>query len=366
MSVDIRPRATSVYVPGRALQASEIPIQVLWNPTEDTLRSLRVESSLPVSLVETHNIGVAHQAPGQLDFRGVAVEGYAGLVLSVPRLDVGHEVLHLSITIDFTGHTERFPREVRLFRPQLEVVATPRALVVEREQGVLAIREPRIKIQNSGEGTAIAEIEIFRKDGTKAAVTPPPAITVFQEAFRKDLETRLPALSETHPDHASLIGDLVPMLFIPSNDLPLPERLRKMDAYLAKLVDAIERDESLYNSLSEAVAWAYTKNVDVTGNVNDFFVEYMNSITTSRVILSNPLDTLALTTAGPNEFRLRLVNTDLAQNDYEPLELGEVTLASSDDVALPIHRLFDFVGQSSRSSEPVPLRRPRHSPRRAR
>ena len=114
----------------------------------------------------------------------------------------------------FRSSSENYEREISLFRPMLELLDVPPEV---RVRSTLASRfaklDEKIRIRNTGEGTAIIQVELKSKDEFEKLTA--VEFDDFRKRFIDDVEMKLRAISAEDPSRADLIVKFLSLLKTP-------------------------------------------------------------------------------------------------------------------------------------------------------
>jgi hypothetical protein len=162
-----------------------------------------------------------------------------------------------------------------------------------------------------------------------------------------DLEIKLNVIRSEYPEHSSLIDKFLSLLKQP---ITLDGKTKAIiQSVFNGLARAFEESEGFYNNFVSAVAISYLKNIQLITELKTF-MEYLNSIGEGRIILVNSVDVLkAKRTSGRMHLVIQI--TDLAYNDYPPIELPSIPVTCEGSDEVPIHMLFDWKAGPLRREE---------------
>lgn len=276
---------------------------------------------------------------GIVEFSDFIINGYVGLVLRSKRLE--GSLVRKQVTFEIESLTkefsERYEKEISLFRPALELVKVPPSVRVRTKPGSrFAKLDQKIRILNTGDGTAIIQVELQSEEGFEKRTA--AELDDFRKRFIDDVEVKLTAISAEDPIRAGLIIRFLKLLKTP---LPFVEEGKaEIKSIFDDLIKAIEDDEKFLEKFASSLATAFLKNMQILTEVNTF-MEYLNSIGEGRVILLNSTDILrAKKQSGLMRLKIRI--TDLAYNDYPAVELPPIMVRWDGTGHLPVHMLFDW------------------------
>lgn len=85
---------------------------------------------------------------------------------------------------------------------------------------------------------------------------------------------------------------------------------------------------------------SYLKNISIVTELESFLI-YLKSVYESKIIFIDATNVIKVST-NPMKLRAKLYITDLEYNEYKPIELDNITIASNKEIELPVYILFDF------------------------
>ena len=327
-------------MPDTSIQGDSFPAHVIWDKSETVKIRVKFPSALEVKEVFNVPPGGAITLPdGTAELRGFIMNGYVGLVLRSKRLEDTLVRERVTFEIEYLGgsSSENYEREISLFRPMLELLDVPPEV---RVRSTLASRfaklDEKIRIRNTGEGTAIIQVELQSKDEFEKLTA--VEFDDFRKRFIDDVEMKLRAISAEDPSRADLIVKFLSLLKTPMvfNE----EGKAEIKSVFEDLVNALQNDEKFLEKFASSLATSYLRNMQILTEINSF-TEYLNSIGEGRVILLNSTDVIrAKKQAGVMNLKIRI--TDLAYNNYPAVELPPITVRWEGSGDLPIHMLFDW------------------------
>jgi hypothetical protein len=323
-----------VYVPPEALQGEDVPSFALWHNEE--FSQIEVHFSKALGVKEVYNVArVDYEVESEaLVVRRVEVNGYLGLSFSSHRLGGTSEKGH--VRFDFhrvDGRVESESRTIHLFRPFLVVRDVPQTIEVD-----IIRHSPANFVHVVNEGIGTVRVNIATEEGSDIVLKEPESMSELRKFIRQDVEAGLKDVASRYAEHADLLKRLVDFWILPI-DLGDEKVLGTIRELSESLKRAAFKDEKFARAVAEALVGAVLKNLNQF-NILDQLVDYVSSIPSRRILLSNPLDVLEIGTA-PASLKIILQYTDLANNYYEPISIRTSIVAKSPGL-LPIYKLIEW------------------------
>jgi hypothetical protein len=328
------------YLPGYCLQGEDLPGHVIWDSEDDVEIRLEIPDSLKLKRIfNVPSESIFREDNNITRLTGFEVNGYLGLLFKSKILDEAKSrgTVIINITFKDDNKTTTIRKDVDLFRLSVEVVRIPETINVSlRPEPKLFQIEEKIRLQNSGDGTALISVDLVSKGDFE--LSPSSGMNTFQKAFFKDLRANLAALSKNWPHYASFINNFL--------DLAKPltktnkKTAKKFESVTKRLEDIILEDKDFLGEFISALGAAYMKNVQLVTELRSF-LEYLDSIGEGRVILTNSVNVLR-----PKKregiLNLAISIMDLGFNEYDPIILPPIRVNCKQDCEIPIHLLFDW------------------------
>lgn len=339
----------SVYVPDYCLDGSDLPGHITWD--KEIRLKIRVVLGEQLEVKNVYNVpkdGLkVHD--GFLELDDFEVNGYVAF-LFVPH--IGKEVRQfLTLKFEFTSEDGAKPiivtREVKVFRPKIKMIEVPKEIkVFYDKQGKRWVAEPKIQLENEGEGTGLISFEF--KESLGAEISPPSKVDEFIRGFLNDFRTRLTNTGHKFPQYSSLIDSYFKFLE-ESDRSPKKDLSGQVKSWAIQLAQSFRTDEDFRDAIVEDIYIAYIANVEVITEMKSF-LEYINSIAEGKIMLTNSLDYFSINV---KEAKVTPVVTlkDLAYNEYEPLELPSIKVLSDENTSLPLLNLFQWKQPNLRSAD---------------
>jgi hypothetical protein len=327
-------------MPNTSIQGDDFPAHVIWDKSENV--KIRVKYPDALEVKEVFNVdptSVTTPEDGVLEFTNFILNGYVGFVLHSKRLEAPLVRKQVAFEIESLtkASTEHYQKEISLFRPALEVINVPQKVRVRPQPtGRFAWLDQKIRIRNTGDGTAIIQIELQSEEGFEKRTV--AELDDFRKRFIDDVGVKLNALSAEEPARTNIILRFLRVLKEPLifND----EGKAEIKSIFDDLVKALQDDETFMEKFASSLATAFLKNMQILTEINSF-MEYLNSIGEGRVILVNSTDVIrAKKPSGLLRLKIRI--TDLAYNDYPFVELPPIAVRWEGTGDLPVHMLFDW------------------------
>lgn len=332
----------SFFLPNESLQGEEIPAHIIWKDIPFSFIKAEIPPHLEVEKVFNVKEGGWKKDSFGFLVKEVEVDGYLGMVLKSHKLDA--KTFDVWVDFSFVKEDkviERVGGKVHLFRPEIVVERVPSVIEVNLERNFVS---PRIKMRNSGEGTALVMIRTLKGSQIKKEL--PQSIQDFREQYYKDLEENLESVKGEFPEHFDTISQFLRI----SHDSLIKvqtttkkkylSNFKEMERILEKMFRIFETDEEFSKAILEALGAAYIKNLKLL-NVFDDFLNYFNSISKSRILIPDPIS-VVLISDEPKELRMEIMTTDLVLSEYPTIKIPKMKVVGSESGELPIYRLFEW------------------------
>ena len=336
-SLQSRSVIKSLFVPDSSLQGAPFPAHVMWEQSENV--EVTISFPDPIRLEEVYNAPpkAITKHPQSINVSSVEVPGYLGLLFKSPLLTEGLRHVELEFVVKTSsGVEERYSRAIDLFRPVIQTQHVPDVINIRYDaQSRTYTLSDRIRLMNVGDGTAIVGADLFTEG--KFTRDAPIGVEQFEIQFRDELKTRLEVTKTVYPDYAALLDAFVDIVANPVN--LSTDAKNGIQLVFANLQHALENDKRFAENFVTAIGSAYLKNLELITEMRSFR-DYLNSVGVGRVFLLNAVEVFRLG-GSSGVLPLRLWVTDLAMNDYPPIDMP--ILLKCDGVAeIPIHILFDW------------------------
>lgn len=275
---------------------------------------------------------------GVLQVSRFETPGYLGLLFRAGRVEVPSKIA--TVEFEVTGprgnvlrQTERL---ITLFRPLIKPLNVPIGTEVTRIDRFRSKPDHPLVVSNVGEGTAV--IHVLAASQGRSLLSAPTGVTEFVSKYTTDVIGGFESTKTEFPQYRRLLDRFIwftknPPDFSPKNQVVLRNTFRAAQR-------AYEKDLSFLERIVSVVLGAYFRNLRFVTEINSL-LDYINSIGTGRVVLSNALDVVRIE-AGTTQVMLELRVADAALKAYPPLSLGPITLLSEKPTEIPIHCLFDW------------------------
>ena len=325
-----------VCLPNSSLQGSEIPFYMLWDRNK-SFDLIKIEYPGEIEVEEIYNVseGNFKLENNILYINKVDVNGYIGVkfISKLTEADVNVD-LHLAVyKKDQVVYEEN--KFLKLFRPDISLYNLPQHISINISGDEINVKN-KIKIVNNGPGTAILKLECL--DDSEIKIYNPMDIDEFRKAFWNDVERKVHKLNKKFPEYSQILFEFVeigktPPLFKKS-DL---DRLKKI---FNELIKALEESEEFFKDFANIILTSYLKNLSIITELESFII-YLKSVYESKIIFIDAINMIKVSTT-PMKLKVKLYITDLAYNEYKPIELDNITIASNKEIELPVYLLFDF------------------------
>jgi len=322
-----------VYLPKEGLQGEDIPSHVLWNNMK--VDSVKVSFRPPLKLKEVFNAETSEVSENNIVATKVELEGYVGLSFEsskVTEIEVVVPVEFLIILSD--GKVLKETKEIRLFRPQLNVEIRTKEIIINPKTGYV---KGRIGIKNIGRGTLL--MHFSTTEDSQIKVETPPQYKAFAERFVTDLVEELSNLGKVFPQFGEIVGELIEWENKDLIEFSSEDRDKYVE-FLNRLANLLASDKNMLQRFVEAYAKAFAKNTELIEEVRKVIRLY-ESLVSRNILLINPFDEVRLT-GNKGEIDIKISQTDRVLDTYKDIQLPKIELVSSEEIKFPIYRLFEW------------------------
>jgi hypothetical protein len=328
----VSPPKITTYLPGEGLQGEDIPSHALWENAK--VKSIEVSFCSPLKFKEVFNAESWAVKDNTIFVEKVECDGYIGLSFGSSKVAKLEVIASVEYSINLAdGGTIKEVKEIKLFRPQLGLGIQNKSIIIMPKTRYI---KDRIRIKNVGRGTLMIYISTEKESPAQLEVS--RENREFVEKFTSDL---LEQLSKVATDFPQL--------------KPYLESIGKWEAKDAFTISEEERShaEELTNGLAHLLASnrdllegfmsaygrALARNSELIEVIRRV-VSLYESLLSKDILLVNPFDEIAVN--GKVNVALRISQTDKVFDNYEDVPLPMIELTSSEEVRIPIHRLFEW------------------------
>src|SRR2546421_4919365 len=282
----------SLYMPDSCIQGDDFPAHIIWDRTQKL--KIRVKCAASIHVKEVYNVrdqGRARPDRETTEYSDFVVNGYVGFVFHTDVLD--NTFVRNQVTFDIDseegGSSELISKEIYLFRPAVELVKIPSELKIKYDanKGKWKLND-RIKIRNTGTGTAVVEIQLRPKGEFELGT--PRNVNEFQTAFVNDLAAKLDILAKDFPKFSDVINEVL-SLFKSQISYLDEDAKRRIKSAFEHFQTAVDEDSKLLDAFVSALVTSYIRNVSLITELATFR-EYLDSIGEGRVIILNSISSV--------------------------------------------------------------------------
>lgn len=324
----------SVYLPREGLQGEEVPSHILWD--EDLIvKFIKIIYNMPLSLKNVFNAKTWEKSDNLLVIKDVEVPRYVGLLFETCKISE----IEIITTIEYiigthTGETINIKKEIKLFRPQLQIKNLPKEIMIEPKTGFV---KGKIRAKNIGRGLLF--IHVTATDESPIKVETPLRYREFAERFVADLFNEFSKLAADFPQYSSLINEMLE--WDKKNPLDLTqEEKNEFKEFATRLANTLAKDLAFLEKFLGAYAKALARNTELIETLRRVITLY-ESIVSKDIIVANPLDELILKEVA-GKIVLKIKQSDSVFNEYEDIILPEIQLKSPEEAKFPIYQLFEW------------------------
>lgn len=321
-----------IYLPKEGLQGEDIPSHMLWEGIK--VESVQILFRPPLVFKEIFNAESWKEHNNEITVNKVELDGYVGLSFKTKRVSALEVVIPVKYLIYLSGgKVIEETRDIKLFRPQLELEVSTKVISVDPKTRFI---KGRIKIKNAGRGTLM--MHISTTEDSLAKLETPPEHREFAEKFLIDLYKELSDLAEEFPQFKTILEES--QEWDKKNLLELStEERKKFEEYITKVANTLASDKNLLQGFVNAYGKALAKNSELIEAVRRL-VRLYESLVSKDLLLINPFD--EVTIGKKTEIALTISQTDKVYGLYDDIILPKIELTSSEDIKVPIYRLFDW------------------------
>lgn len=325
-----------IYLPNDSLQGTEIPFYMLWDKSKmfDLIKII-YPSELRIKEIYNVSDGNFELENNTLYINKVDVNGYLGIkFISKLANPITEKGVYVEIYKD-KKIIYKYNKYVKLFRPDIRIDTIPDKIYINVQNEQITILN-KIKIVNKGLGTSILRLECI--PDSDISIYDPMSIEEFRKNFWNDIEKKSHKICEKYPRYSNTLLEFVeigrkPPMFT-KNDL------NKIKSIFDRLIKILEEDEEFLKDFANMIFTAYLKNLSIITELETFLI-YLASVYENKIILLDAVNVMKISTT-PKKLKARIYITDLAYNEYKPIELNNITIVSNKEIELPVYLLFDF------------------------
>lgn len=253
----------SVYVPPYGLQGQTFSCHILWESSYN-LKVITIQTDEAVTMENIYNSSEEfvriHDNGRTLDISKVIENGYIGFVLKSNRMIENFKIanidIHIILSKDGNNVEERKKYALKLFRPDLKLLSTPKRMKVEFSKTMLTpTYKDKIKIANQGIGAALLLILPGNKSNIKFT-------NLFGEEtnqFINNLTNALNHLKYEYAEHTELLDMLINFFSIAkklsNSEYDDVDEFRGLSEKVSKQMQKIEKnDPEFVNDVSNSIS----------------------------------------------------------------------------------------------------------------
>jgi hypothetical protein len=324
----------SIYLPKEGLQGEEVPSHILWDESL-IVKSIKILYNMPLSLKSVFNAKTWEKNDNLLVIEDVEVPRYVGLLFETCKISETNVVTSVEYIINtHTGKKINIKKEIKLFRPQLQIKNLPKEIMIDPKTGFV---KGKIRARNIGRG--ILFIQVVAAEGSPIKVETPPRYREFAERFITDLSDEFSKIVNDFPQYQSLINEMLewdkkyPLEFTQAEK-------NKFKEFAIRLANTLAKDLTFLERFLGAYAKALARNTELIEAVRRVVTLY-ESIVSNDIIVANPLDEVILKEK-TGKIVLKITHTDSVFNEYDDIILPAIELKSSEATSFPVYKLFEW------------------------
>lgn len=327
-----------VSAPKDCVQGDEFPFYAKWDQSRTASFTLRLPEGIDIKElynVKAEGVRIESLSPGlMIRITGLEVNGYVGGLCSTEVLEEPQVIRDLEFEILSEGQIVRETKRIELFRADIKIAEVPKEIRIQVDRDGRFKVARGVSLKNKGKGTGLVMLMLHEDSEVKEGEL--QRLQEFYAAFGRDLKKNIDSLLKAFPEHQKAIE--LWASYLDRWSTSGLEGLEEATDLQEELQKAQEADEKFREACAKAVIDAYLNNIRVFTDV-DSFLSYLKSIQNRGIIFLNPLMTLKVNES-PSKFRAYLNIVDLAGNQYEPIELGEILLSATKESIVPIYQLI--------------------------
>ena len=324
-----------VFMPKYCVQGERIPFYILWKSS----RNIKISLSLPTSLIltEIYNIGAndISTKDGKYIAQNFEINGYFGGVIKSQLYAEATSIKTVKFSVsDNSGKIQRFDKDIEMFRPDIKISHDVSEITISNFRGKQIV-DKQIPLYNYGKGTGIVKIDILDDSEIEEGI--PEGFEKFRIGFLQDIKKTFNILLIKFPQHKDIVDSVLEFA-----DDPLPSKPAKLETIrntIEKLEKVFDNDEKFAEEFVQSVVASYLRNVTVLTDVITFLA-FMKSVGKNKIIFVDAMKVLKISPT-PKKLHANLIITDLVQNEYQPIELLDIILASDVKSTIPVYQIFD-------------------------
>ncbi|MDH5686346.1 MAG: hypothetical protein OEZ48_00550 [Candidatus Bathyarchaeota archaeon] len=135
-------------MPSEGLQGEDIPSYMIWEGMD--IESITVSFRSPLVFKEVYNSSSWEIRDEKLVIKEVELDGYVGLLFGSTKVSALVDIVSVEYSFLVNGDMVKQMKEIKLFRPQLEIEESDSKITVNIDRGFV---KNRIKAKNVGRGT---------------------------------------------------------------------------------------------------------------------------------------------------------------------------------------------------------------------
>lgn len=344
----------SIYIPPYGLQGQNFSCHILWEPSY-LLKMAALQTDENVTVDNIYNSSeefITLKDNGKtVEISKVIENGYIGFVLKTDRMVENFKIVSIGIDIVLSKNgnnvKERRKCVLKLFRPDLKLLSSPKLIKVEFANNMLnPTYNDRIKIANRGKGAAL--LLILPGDNSNIRFT-----NLFGEEtaqFITNLANTLNHLKSEYVNYIDLLNMLIDLFSIVkklvNGEHDNVEEFKKLSEQVSKQMQKMEKVEPEFvNDVSDAISDVFHSVFSVNKEFQSW-VQSIESMRSQRITLLNPLSAIEIQDK-TTKLTLKFLYLDTIGNFYPEIETEEIILETSEKNAtkIPIFDLITLEGE---------------------
>jgi len=322
-----------MYLPREGLQGENIPSHILWENIK--IKTAQISFRPPLKPKEVFNAASWEVKDNLVIVHAVELDGYVGMSFESSKVDCLDVMVPVKYVLSLAnGEVIKETREIRLFKPKLEIKIPTTKIAIDPKTGFI---KGRVGIKNVGRGVLIMRISSTEDSSLKLET--PLEHREFAEKFVVDLQQEMSKLAEDFPIFKPFWEQMFVWETKEFVELTAKERIEFIK-YINDLAKVLASDKNLLRGFMEGYSKAFAKNTELIEIVRKVISVY-ESLVSKDMLLINPFDEVTIPEK-TGEIHLAIEQTDRVLDTYDDIKLPKIELYGSQGFRIPVYRLFEW------------------------
>lgn len=327
----------SLFVPSYALQGEDVPAHITW--CDLNFEYIRIDLPEILAATELYNVQeeMVETRRGTLIIRKTAIEvdGYLGILFSSRRIEQPSTKNRITFSfVNKDGATvleER--REIRLFRPFIEIAEMPAEIRVDLEKNFVF---NRIKVKKGGEGTLL--LKILTSPDSDVQIKTPSSMLEYKNRLVRNLQQEYLELREKYPQYKDFLEEHI---LLTESGWNKEGDLMFLKEFIRRLLEIHAENEEFTDRFKIALGNALWRSLRFL-SIPETFLRYIRSVSSKRIWLSRPENVLNVSPK-PNSLKFEIMLADLLLEPHETLRLPSVKVTGTKEGEIEVVKLFEWM-----------------------